>query len=83
MNMTDKIIATYLSNLKAAYPWARGENGAVAQSRGLELAEQAARKACAGKLKLEGTVWDAALRTNGFTASRYSMNALALHCGEL
>ena len=78
---TDKIVDTYLARLKETYPWAQGANGDVAQRRGLELAEQAARKACAGKIKLEGDAWAYALKASGFTGF-YTMRALASFCGE-
>jgi hypothetical protein len=80
---TDEIVASYLRNLKEAYPWARGENGKDIQNRGLALAEENARNACMGKLKLEGKMWDAALKENGFDVPAYSKKALAFFCGNL
>ena len=81
MSMTDKIVQIYIDNLKAAYPWARGENGNLAQTRGLDLAKQAAQSACSGKLRLEGDCWTAALREAGFTGF-YTMKNLAEYCGS-
>ena len=68
------IHAAYIEGLKQTYPWAR--DGGVAQERGLALAAQAADKALAGKLKLEGRIWFEALAQNGVQKSS-SMKILA------
>ena len=78
---TDKIVSAYIDRLKVVYPWAQGANGETAQRRGLEMAEDAARNACAGKLKLEGDAWTYALKAAGFSG-HYTMRALASFCGE-
>ena len=57
------IKADYLAGLADAYEWAR--NGGPVQERGLHLAGEAADKALAGKMRLEGEVWYAALAANG------------------
>jgi len=76
---TDTIVKNYLDGMKARYGWARGENGEIAMRRGLEIGEDAARKACAGLLKLEGDAWAQALRDAGFTGN-YTAKALAAFC---
>lgn len=55
------IKAAYLEGLKAAYDWTRGPHGET----GLAKAGEAADAALAGRLKLEGAVWFAALAANG------------------
>lgn len=60
-----KIKADYIEKLKATYGWARGEQGEVAQTRGLAMAADTADDALAGKIKLAGDCWFEALRENG------------------
>lgn len=54
--MKSKIKALYIQKLQATYPFY------IEGSRPLELANQAADKALAGKLKLEGECWESAVR---------------------
>jgi hypothetical protein len=81
MTITDKIVAAYLDGMKARYSWARGEQGDIAQRRGLELGEKAARAACAGKIKLEGDAWAEAVKAAGFTGP-ITCKALAAFCAK-
>lgn len=74
---TETIVALYLDGMRARYDWAR-KGDAIAE-RGLTLGADAARKACAGKIKLEGDAWQDALRGAGFTGT-YTMRALATFC---
>lgn len=64
-NRTESIVASYVEGMKARYAWAQA-NDAVAE-RGLTMGADAARKACAGQLKLEGEAWEAAVRSAGYT----------------
>lgn len=64
-----KIKAAYLTKLAEKYAWARGEMGETAQTRGIAAASEAADKALAGQLKLEGYCWFEALRENGVPAT--------------
>lgn len=54
--MKNKIKALYIQKLQATYPFY------VDGSRPLELANQAADKALAGKVKLQGECWESAVR---------------------
>ncbi len=63
--MKAKIKADYIERLKATYGWARGEQGEVAQMRGLTMAADSADAALAGKMKLAGTCWFEALAAHG------------------
>lgn len=79
MNRTDKIVSAYLEGMKARYDWAR--RGDAISEKGLAMGADAARKACAGLVKLEGEAWIAALREAGFSGT-YSARALAQFCKE-
>jgi hypothetical protein len=79
MTITDKIVAAYIDGMKARYGWARGENGEAIQQRGLTMGEDAARKACAGLIKLDGDAWLAALDSVGFKG-HYTMKTLKAFC---
>lgn len=79
MNRTDKIVSLYIEKMKSAYDWAR--KGDAVSERGLSMGADAARKACEGKLKLEGDCWNAAIREAGFSGP-YTMRALAEFCSE-
>jgi len=76
---TDFIVSAYIDGMKSRYEWARKED-AIAE-RGLSMGADAARKACAGKFKLEGDAWLAAIRQAGFTGV-YTAKALAAFCEE-
>jgi hypothetical protein len=76
---TEIIVAAYIDGMKERYDWAR--KGDAISERGLSMGEDAARKACAGKLKLEGDAWIAAIRQAGFTGI-YSAKALAAFCKD-
>ncbi len=78
-NQTDKIVSLYVEGMKATYEWAR--RGDTVSERGLAMGADAARKACAGKLKLEGDCWMNAIHGAGFTGP-YTAKALASFCGE-
>jgi len=78
-NRTETIVAAYVDGMKARYAWAQA-NDAIAE-RGLAMGADAARKACAGKLKLEGEAWEAAVRAAGF-AGPITKAALASYCDQ-
>lgn len=68
--MKQAIKTLYIQKLQAAYPFY------TEGSRPLELAAQAADKALAGSVKLEGDCWNEAVReVTGLT--RWTMRALA------
>ena len=79
MTRTDKIVSAYLEKMRETYEWA--QRGDQVSERGLAMGEDAARKACAGLIKLEGECWSAALVAGGFTG-RYTSKALAEFCKE-
>ena len=70
------IKSAYISGLEAAYDWAKP--GSLFRDSGLDKASFAADAALAGKIKLEGEVWFAALAANGVHkgASRAQIAAL-------
>ena len=65
------IKAKYIATLKELYPFY------LEGSRPLELANLAADKALAGKMKLEGAAWTQALLLHGIDAKRVTLKALA------
>lgn len=79
MSKTDKIVSLYIEKMRATYDWAR--KGDATSERGLAMGADAARNACAGKIKLEGDCWFAAIREAGFSGP-YSARALAEFCKE-
>jgi hypothetical protein len=79
MDKTETIVAAYLDRMRATYEWAR--RGDAIAERGLAMGADAARNACAGKLKLDGDCWMTALRLAGFTG-KYTMAALKAFCEE-
>jgi phage-related protein len=79
MNRTETIVNAYINGMKATYVWAQRDD-AIAE-KGLAMGADAARNACAGKLKLDGACWMAALRSAGFTGN-YTMAALKAFCEE-
>jgi hypothetical protein len=76
---TDKIVSLYVEKMQSTYDWAR--KGDATSERGLSMGADAARKACAGKLKLEGDCWNSAIREAGFTGP-YTAKALAEFCNQ-
>lgn len=72
--MKAAIRAAYLLGIEARYDWAKP--GSAARERGLQLAGEAADKALAGKLKLDGDCWREALEANGVNP-RATMRELA------
>ncbi len=79
MTKTETIVANYINGMKATYAWA--QRGDAISEKGLALGADTARKACAGKIKLEGDCWMQALRDAGFTGP-YTVKALAAFCAE-
>lgn len=79
MNRTDKIVSLYVAKMHATYDWAK--RGDAVSERGLAMGADAARKACVGKLKLDGDCWMQAIREAGFS-SFYTAKALAEFCKE-
>jgi len=79
MNKTERIVTLYIEKMQATYEWAR--RGDAVSERGLSMGADAARNACAGKIKLEGVCWRAAIREAGFSGP-YSARALAEFCKE-
>jgi len=60
---TESVVRADLDNLTAHYDWAKPESPAA--ERGLALAERSARHALAGRMRLEGEQWGAALAACG------------------
>lgn len=79
MTKTETIVAAYIEGMKARYEWARADDERA--TRGLTLGADAARNACAGKLKLEGEAWESAVRSAGYSGPM-TKAGLAAFCAE-